>query len=188
MPSRRAASGAPVFYDEAAHREFVTGFRRRKQARRQSAAVKAAAAEKEARRQERRAKREVLRTRLVVSDDDDDDRDEENAEETTYQGEGAVVVTASVVTMETPTVIGSALVTENKRNAGQEQSERNEKEKERKKDKGLMSRITGIRKPRTMRARRFGKQKKVSYTHLMSNKNRRKAQLRRRSERKNDGK
>lgn len=48
-------------YDAAAHREYVTGFRRRKQARRARASRDLVVAEKQARRDARRQRREVLR-------------------------------------------------------------------------------------------------------------------------------
>lgn len=69
-------------YDPAAHREFVTGFRKRKQERRTKAAKDIEAADKQARRDDRKHRRDVLRRTAdrarglyTASSDDEDDED-----------------------------------------------------------------------------------------------------------------
>lgn len=71
-----------IVYDPAAHREFVTGFRKRKQERRNKAAKDIEAAEKQSRRDERKQRRDVLRRTAdrarglyATSSDDENERE-----------------------------------------------------------------------------------------------------------------
>lgn len=193
MPSRKQKQAPPVVYDEAAHREFVTGFRKRKQARRQAAAANATATEKETRREERRARREVFRTEKEESDEEVEGKG--TAEEFLYAGEGDALVTASVTPLNSRIDQVVISLAENKGGEGNgiEESEivkrtangrsalkggsgQNEKG-------GLMRTMKGVTVAGVRKARKNGRKRRVSYTHLLSKSNMRKAQLRKRAKR-----
>lgn len=193
MPFRKQKQAPPVVYDEAAHREFVTGFRKRKEARRQHAAASATAAGKEARRQERRAKREVFRSKIIENDDDFEDA--ENGEEFTYCGEGDVIVKTSVTSLEggldrvganmeqSEGVHGNKTGKSVDIKGGKEQKKGNNTIS--KNEKGAtLGAVKSVQRVGVRKVRKSSYKRRVSYTHLLSKGNKRRAQLRRRAERK----
>lgn len=192
MRSRKSQQGPPVVYDPDAHREFVTGFRRRKQARRATAAARALESERETRRQERRVKREVFRRNLDQDDDDvGSEAEEEGVQQISYEGEGDVLVTASVTPLEKSFGnMGVATRTKGegegdlKKSRGGNEGKTVEGEARTdgggKAEGGIAASVRGVAASRIAKVRKPGRRRKVSYTHLMSKGNKRKAQLRRR--------
>lgn len=107
-------NGEAIVYDEDAHREFITGFRKRKQARRLEAKANAEKLAKETRRQLREEKRNYIREQreqflsaATLSDDNGDDSDldasrDPDAVVHRFENADGAVVTAVVAPLDAP--------------------------------------------------------------------------------------
>ncbi|KAI0558307.1 Nucleolar protein [Gracilaria domingensis] len=182
MPSAsRGRQGAPVVYSAEAHREFVTGFRQRKQQRRQEAQKRAAEQQKKEKREERKQRRDVFRANReqIQADSEDEQEDTKSVRQSTqFQGpDGVVTAVVQPLDFGKPGILPqtSQEILKSQGQTGDQQPSQPSKDSRSPPRRSVFK--LGVVNPKKKSWKR-----KISYTHMLSKGNLRKAKLKRRKE------